>query len=124
MNIEDRKRVALDFLKLAGAGNRADAEKFVAPGARHHNQYFPAGMPALLDAIEEAARQAPNRIFEPKRVIGEGDLVAVHSHVRHEPKDAGVAVVHIFRFDGDLIAEMWDLGQLIDEDSPNTDGIF
>ena len=32
----------------------------------------------------------------------DGDFVAVHSHVRQRPGDLGAAVVHIFRFDGDV----------------------
>ena len=34
------------------------------------------------------------------------------------------AVVHILRFDGAKIAEMWDIGQEIPKDSPNALGMF
>jgi predicted SnoaL-like aldol condensation-catalyzing enzyme len=32
-------------------------------------------------------------------------------------------LVHIFRFDGGLIAELWDIGQPVPEDSPNERGL-
>jgi predicted SnoaL-like aldol condensation-catalyzing enzyme len=52
-------------------------------------------------------------------------MVVIHSHVtRIKPGDAGLAVFHMFRFEGDLIAELWDVGQAISADSPNQAGMF
>ena len=124
MSTEDRKRAAVNFLRLAREGNRAAAEQLTAPGARHHNPHFQAGMPALLDAISAAAQSSPTRESDVKRVLADGDYVVVHSHVRHGPGVPGAAVVHIFRFDGDRIAELWDVGQPVPADNPNTDGMF
>src|SRR5262245_27681045 len=120
----DRKALALDFLRHARAGDRAAAERLLAPGARHHNAYFKAGMPALLDAMVGAAKTAPKRTVDVKRVLADGDFVVVHSHIRHQPGEPGVAVVHIFRFEGDRVAELWDLGQPVPTDCPNDDGMF
>lgn len=119
-----RKGVALEFLRLARAGDRAGAERLLAVGARHHSAYFPAGMAVLLDAMEAAARSAPDRTMDVQRVVAEGDHVVVHSHVRHRPDDPGASVVHIFRFAGERIAELWDVGQPIPPDLPNVDGMF
>jgi predicted SnoaL-like aldol condensation-catalyzing enzyme len=124
MNSEDRKHAAIAFLQFAREGNRAGAERLVAPNARHHNPYFSAGMPALLDAMVAAAADVPTRSFDMKRVLCDGDYVVIHSHVRHQAGEPGVAVVHLFRFDGDRIAELWDVGQAIPPDNPNTDGMF
>ena len=41
-----------------------------------------------------------------------------------QPGDPGVAVVHVFRFEGDRIAEFWDIGQPVPKDSPNANGMF
>jgi predicted SnoaL-like aldol condensation-catalyzing enzyme/heme-degrading monooxygenase HmoA len=120
----ERRRAATDFLRYAREGDRAAAERLIAPGARHHNPYFAAGMPALLDAITGAASSAPDRKADVKRVLVDGDFVVVHSHVRHQPEEAGVAVVHIFRFEGERIAELWDVGEPIPADNPNSDGMF
>jgi predicted SnoaL-like aldol condensation-catalyzing enzyme len=123
-SVADRKAVAAEFLRLAREGRRAEAERLVTPGARHHNPYFAAGMPALLEATESAARSAPERTMEVKHVVGEGDYVVIHSRVHHRPGDAEVAVVHLFRFEGDRIAELWDVGQPVPPDVVNTDGMF
>lgn len=50
--------------------------------------------------------------------------VAVHSRVRMNRDHPGVAVVHIFRFEDDRIAELWDIGQPAPESSPNSPGMF
>jgi len=57
-------------------------------------------------------------------VIGEGDLVVVHSHVVQARGEAGLAAVHIFRFQGGKIVEFWDCGEPAPVDSPNEDGMF
>src|SRR5262249_13848809 len=44
--------------------------------------------------------------------------------VRQKPGDLGAAVVHIFKFEGNLIVELWDMGQAVPEDSPNENGMF
>jgi len=48
--------------------------------------------------------------------------VITHSLV--SKKDADIAVVHIFRFENNKVVELWDLGQVIDPKSPNTNGLF
>ena len=117
---------ALDFLRFVREGNRAGAERLLAPDARHHSPYFKAGAPALLDAIEQAAKSGPPRfsLSDVKHVMCDGDYVAVHSHVYQRQGDPSGAVFHLFRFKGDLIAEVWEVGQLIPADNPNTDGMF
>jgi predicted SnoaL-like aldol condensation-catalyzing enzyme len=51
-------------------------------------------------------------------------MVAVHSHIVLRPGEAGVAAVHIFRFEGDQIVEIWDCGEPLPADSTNPDGMF
>jgi predicted SnoaL-like aldol condensation-catalyzing enzyme len=50
--------------------------------------------------------------------------MATWSHVRQNPDDPGAALVHIFRFEGDRIVELWDIAQAIPADSPNKNGMF
>jgi predicted SnoaL-like aldol condensation-catalyzing enzyme len=123
-NTTNRKDIAIEFLRLLRTGNREGAERLTTRGARHHNPYFNPGMSSLIAAAALAAHDAPDRTADVKRVIAGDDHVVVHSHVRHKPGDAGVSVVHIFRFEGDHIAELWDVGQVIPGESPNTDGMF
>ena len=119
------KEAAMDFLRLAGSGKVREAyNKYVGPDFRHHNAYFPSDAESLRTAMEENAAQNPNKVLEIQRALQDGDLVAVHSHVKQQPGDRGAAVVHIFRFQGDRIVELWDVGQAVPESSPNELGMF
>ena len=119
------KEAAISFLKMASSGDVREAySKFVGPGFKHHNPYFEGSAETLMTAMEENARDNPNKILDVKRAIAEGDLVAVHSHVRLKPEDRGGAVVHLFRFQDSRIVELWDLGQEVPEESPNQYGMF
>ncbi len=119
------KQKALDFLDTAKERRaHEELDRFVTPDARHHNAYFPAGMQALTEAMAKAAEEQPDHTLDVQRVVAEGDTVFVHSHFKKDPEDRGAAVVHVFRFEGDRIAEFWDFGQPVPEDMPNADGMF
>jgi predicted SnoaL-like aldol condensation-catalyzing enzyme len=92
------------------------------PDFRHHNAYFKGGRESLKAAMEEAQRKNP--ILNIKMALEDGDRVAILSYVRQNPQDRGSAVVHIFRFDGNQVIEMWDLGQPIPENMLNENGMF
>lgn len=74
--------------------------------------------------MEESARQNPDKQLEVLHALEDGDLVAVHSHVRQKPDDRGAVVVHLFRFEGDRIAELWDIGQPVPAEPVNANGMF
>jgi len=120
-----RKEKAVSFLQQVASGEVREAyRRYIGTEFRHHNPYFRGDADSLMLAMEENAAKNPQKIFEVKRVIEEGDLVAVHSHVKQKPEDLGGAVVHIFRFHNELIVELWDVGQPIPENSPNENGVF
>jgi predicted SnoaL-like aldol condensation-catalyzing enzyme len=122
---ETRKEAAQAFLRLAASGNVREAyERLVDRAFRHHNPYFPGDAESLRKGMEEARAKFPHTTIEIQRALEEGDLVAVHSRVRHEPKGRDIAVVHIFRFSGMRIAELWDIAVEAPPDSPNEHGMF
>ena len=121
-----RKEAAVSFLKMASAGDVDEAyARFVAPAFVHHNLYFKGDRESLKAAMKDAHRTSPNKLIDVKRALEDGDLVATHSRVvRGDPSEPDIAVVHIFRFEGDKVAELWDLGQLVSKNSPNENGAF
>ena len=119
------KEIATEFLKLAAAGRAAEAfPRFAAPTFRHHNGYFPGDATSVMRAMYENAKQFPDKTLEVLIGVEEGDKVATFSKVVHSPNEKGAAVVHIFRFEGDKVAELWDVGQAVPADSPNEHGMF
>jgi predicted SnoaL-like aldol condensation-catalyzing enzyme len=121
----DHKQAAMKFLDLVTMGNIDEAyEKFVDPDGKHHNPFFPADFQALREGMKENHTKFPVKQFTVKNVLADGDLVAIHSHIILNPDEPGMAVVHIFRFRGDKIVELWDCGQPVPADSPNQAGMF
>ena len=117
---------ATSFLRMAGTGRVQEAyAQYVAPTFVHHNQYFKGDRQSLLTAMEKASKTHPNRSIDIEHVYEDGDTVITHSLVtRQDPQAAKIAVVHIFRFEADRVAELWDVGQEISKDSPNQNGMF
>ena len=119
------KDTAIEFLTLAASGNVSEAyERHVGAEFRHHNPHFRGDAASLREAMQTNAAKNPNKVLEVQRALQDGDEVAVFSHVRQRPDDRGAAVVHIFRFEGSRIAELWDIGQEVPESSVNENGMF
>jgi predicted SnoaL-like aldol condensation-catalyzing enzyme len=122
---DSHKDTAVSFMRLVGSGKVRDAyERYVDENFRHHNAFFHGDRESLLKAMEENAQKNPNKVVDVKRTLEDGDFVAVHTHIRQNARDRGGAAVHIFRFENDRIAELWDVGQEIPKDSPNEHGMF
>jgi predicted SnoaL-like aldol condensation-catalyzing enzyme len=119
-----RKEIAIEFLQKAAAGKLDPAYSHVAPNFKHHNPYFPGDAKSLKAGMAEAAAKFPNTTLEVQHVFEDGDLVAVHSRVSHGPDQPEIAVVHMFRFEDDQIAELWDVGMEAPKESPNENGMF
>jgi predicted SnoaL-like aldol condensation-catalyzing enzyme len=120
-----KKEIAQSFLKLAAKGLSREAfQLYVSDSFIHHNVYFKGDGNTLMLAIEDSARENPNKIFEIQRALEDDNLVAVHSRIRQSENDVDFAVIHIFRFENDKIVEAWDFGQAVPEDIINENGMF
>ena len=117
------KEPAIGFLTSSRLRCREAYQQYVGQGFRHHNPYFRGDAASLMEGMEQNGAKNPNKVFEVKRACN-GNHVAVLSRVRQKPEDRGGAVVHIFRFEGDRIAELWDVGQAVPESDVNENGMF
>ncbi|HET7203408.1 MAG TPA: hypothetical protein VFI92_08580 [Steroidobacteraceae bacterium] len=116
---------AVEFLGLVAAGNVREAyRRHIGPQFRHHNPFFPGDATSLMQAMEANAARNPGKVLAVQIALQEGAHVMVFSHVRQSPEDRGAAVVHIFRFENDRIAELWDVGQAVPEQPVNEHGMF
>jgi predicted SnoaL-like aldol condensation-catalyzing enzyme len=82
------------------------------------------GREAAINFLEPFFAKNPNVSYSIKRIIADGNLVAVHSHGKFAPDDRGIAVVDILRVQGCKVMEHWDVVQSIPEKSANTNGMF
>lgn len=123
--VTSHKDAATAFLRWAASGDVDRAfDTYAAPNFRHHNPHFRGDARSLAAAMAENAVQNPHKQLHVERVLEEGDLVAVHARVRLNADSPEVALVHIFRFEGDRVAELWDIAQPAPAASPNEYGMF
>jgi predicted SnoaL-like aldol condensation-catalyzing enzyme len=82
------------------------------------------GAQAAINFLGPYLKSNPAYKGEIKRVIAEGDLVAIHNHVTSGPTDRGRAVVDIFRVENGKVVEHWDVVQDVPAKSANDNTMF
>lgn len=119
------KEIGRDFLNLCAFGNPKKAfELYAHKNFKHHNAYFKGDANSLMIAMEESAKQNPNKVFENNKIIQEENLVAVHSYIQQTENNSEYAVVHILKFENNKIIEAWDIIQPFPEKIINENGMF
>jgi predicted SnoaL-like aldol condensation-catalyzing enzyme len=99
-------------------------ETWVVPGYIQHNPMAKTGRDAAIAFLEPFFANTPGLNYEIKRIIADGNLVAVHARMRRAPEDRGSAVVDILRVEGCKIVEHWDVIQPVPETSANDNTMF
>ena len=123
--VMSRKDTATAFLRRASSGRVSEAyDEYVAKDFVHHNPYYRGDAWSLRHGMEDMHSRHPQASLDVQHALEDGDLVAIHSMVHLEPHDPGMSVVHIFRFYGDRIVELWDIGQEVPAVLENENGMF
>jgi predicted SnoaL-like aldol condensation-catalyzing enzyme len=110
--------------------NAKDVEKaklYLGDTYIQHNPHVPDGPEGLFRFIRFRRERYPSARNEVKRVIAEGDLVALHVHSAVVPGSPGRQIVDIFRVEDDKVVEHWDVIQAIPEElfpPINDNGLF
>ena len=99
-------------------------ETWVEPGYIQHNPLAATGRDAAIAFLEPFFQGHPDAVYSIKRIIADGNLVAVHSHAKFAAGDRGLAVVDILRVEHCMIAEHWDVAQPVPEKAANSNGMF
>ena len=102
---------------------RTAFETYVAPAYVQHNPGIPDGRDAAIAALTPMFARPETR-FEVKRILVDGDFAVIHLHARPHPDDRGGAVCDLYRFEGGLIAEHWDVMQPVPEHAANANTMF
>jgi predicted SnoaL-like aldol condensation-catalyzing enzyme len=126
------KRSARDIVLAfyEAALNEKNVEKtkeFLGDTYIQHNPHVADGPEGLLRLVQDRHDRFPNARNQVKRVISEGDLVALHVHSVVLPGKPGRSIVDIFRVEGDKVVEHWDAVQDIPEEiypPLNDNGLF
>jgi predicted SnoaL-like aldol condensation-catalyzing enzyme len=99
-------------------------ETWVEPGYIQHNPLASTGRDAAIAFLQPFFQGHPDAVYSIKRIIADGNLVAVHSHAKFAAADRGLAVVDILRVEHCKIAEHWDVAQPVPEKAANSNGMF
>nr|WP_314739030.1 nuclear transport factor 2 family protein [uncultured Haemophilus sp.] len=124
---EQNKANALAFYDLTFNQHKVQeaTDKYIGKEYLQHNPGVADGGQAFVDAFAPFLKDHPKSKATIKRVIADGDLVALHVHSQLDDEDRGEAVVDIFRFDKDgKIVEHWDVIQAVPEKTESGRGMF
>ena len=124
--LEANKKIIREWHELAIDQRKPEeaVAKYIGPHYRQHNPGATDGPESFIAIVKRFAQIFPEFRMEPKRIIAEGDLVALHSHLILKPGDRGSAVVDIFRLENGKIVEHWDVVQEVPEKSANDNTMF
>jgi predicted SnoaL-like aldol condensation-catalyzing enzyme len=131
MNEQENKNIAQAFFKLIAEGKFKEGLRYFSPNCITHNPYFSGTISNLVDAMIAANKQGmnefPKAAFAVRQVLADGDYVAVYTQLLNNgtaPSEGGLRQVHLFRFEGEKIAEYWDVSQQVLPEMPNAAGAF
>lgn len=125
MNLEQNKENAIAFYRMSYEGKPRQAiETYVSDQYIQHNPDVADGLDGFIDYFERMQREYPEKSIEFVRCIGEGDLVALHTHQTWPGNDQYVTM-DFFRFEENgKICEHWDSIQQIPEQSANPNTMY
>jgi len=125
MNIEENKKNAIAFYRMAYEGNPKEAvELYLGSEYIQHNPDVADGLKGFIDYFTRMQVEYPEKSIEFVRCIGEGNLVALHTHQTWPGNDQYVTM-DFFRFDSEgKICEHWDSIQQIPEHSANPNTMY
>jgi predicted SnoaL-like aldol condensation-catalyzing enzyme len=81
----------------------------------------------MVEANKQGVTEFPKAAFTVRQVLADGDYVAVYTQLLNNgsaPSKGGLRQVHLMRFEGEKIAEYWDITQQVLPDMPNAAGAF
>ena len=106
----DRKRLVSQFLRaaftdldVAAAADRLDVNYV------QHNPDVGDGRAAFVSGLQALHREFPSQQLAVDQIFAQGDYVAATSEWQLDPDLPERRVVDLFRLEGDLLAEHWDV---------------
>src|SRR5271168_2037623 len=125
MSVAENKAVAVDFYLTAFGGEPGLASsRHIGHGYVQHSPQYEDGSAAFINFIRGMRSQYPDMSLEVKRVVAEGHLVVLHSHLTLTPEEPGLALADFFRMEDGKVVEHWDVVQIVPDSSENSNTMF
>ncbi|ACU75356.1 protein of unknown function DUF1486 [Catenulispora acidiphila DSM 44928] len=129
LSTEENRRLVLEAVSRFGAGDIAGFTELLGEGFVSHNPRVAhdpsaqSGREAFADFLSgPGSAHLRDATVAAKHLLADGDLVAVHTHVATPNGD--LATVDIFRVDGGMLIEHWDVVQPIPDEVLHPHGMF
>lgn len=124
--VEANKKLVKDFYEMAFNQHKPTeaAKKYIGDKYIQHNPHVPNGAKAFYSYFEDHFKKNPKSHVVIHRVIGDGDLVALHLHSKDNDADLGRAIVDIFRVENGKIVEHFDVIQDVPATTANGNTMF
>lgn len=125
MNIQENKKNAIAFYKMAYEGNSQKAvDLYIGQEYKQHNPDVADGLDGFIKYFDRMQKEYPEKSIEFVRCIGEGDLVALHTH-QVWPGNEEYVTMDFLRFDAKgKICEHWDAIQKVPKESANPNPMY
>jgi len=123
---ERNKKTVLAFYKEAHFDGDVDGAiaRYVGDTYTQHTPAAEDGVEGLRKYINLFLKTFPNAKGQIRRVIADGDIVAVHAHWTGLISTNGDVSVDIFRVTDDKLVEHWDVLAAIPDTSKNNNTMF
>ena len=99
-------------------------DRFVPPDYIQHSSLVANGAAGLKAFLDSETAQWSKVVVDVRRSFVDGQHVIMQYHVRRSADDPGLAVIDIYRVDGDRIVEHWESVQPMPEKLPHGNGMF
>jgi predicted SnoaL-like aldol condensation-catalyzing enzyme len=118
--------VVLAFDKLAFDDRKPKAAvlKFLSADFVDHDPALVGTRDSVIARLDKLDWSTGGPKREVQRVIGSGDIVAIHHRLTRKPGDQPIAAIDMFRVKEGLIVEHWDVMQTVPEASINPAPMF
>lgn len=124
MSLEENKQKAINFYRMAYEGKPREAvTKYIGNKYTQHNPDVADGIEGFIAYFERMQSEYPDKSIEFVRAVGEGNMVALHTH-QTWPGNYQYVTMDFFRFENGKIVEHWDSIQQIPEKSANPNTMY
>jgi predicted SnoaL-like aldol condensation-catalyzing enzyme len=125
MSAEENRRVVLRFMnEFLGEHKFEVLDELLGPSYTQHNPAIDDSKEGLIGFFREFWKKHPTTTYDIKRIIAEGNLVAVHYCWIVDPGVFERAIVDIFRLESGKLVEHWDVVQPMPGQSVNKHPMF
>jgi len=124
---EKNKELVTAFYELAINQNKPteSAGRYIGLPYTQHNPEVPKDGPdGFIQFIEGMFKKHPGLRVTIHKAVADGNVVALHVHLKRDESDPGIAVAEFFRVEDGRIVEHWDVMQPVLEKTASGNAMF